>query len=209
LSAAPRTAPLLRLEAAPWFNLRALVDHSPIAALASPEDASAVGAFLDRYGVEPARDEDAEPLARLRAFLAGSSGAGPSRFSDGSFPIVYMGDAPETCLAEVAHHLGRAMSETAAAKVRTHYFLLARFTLTGEVLDVRKGFPALHRPDDWLPAQAFGRSAASRARFGITYRAVRRGGSENLGVLRGGLARGAARVKVVGLRWDGAGVQGL
>ena len=209
MSAGPRPAPPLQLRGASWFSLRALVDPSPIAALAGAEDAGAVGSFLGRYGVGSAGDGEGEPLARLRAFLDRPSGAGPSRFSDGSFPIVYMGDAPETCLAEVAHHLGRALRETAAAKVRTHYFLLARFRVAGEVLDVRKGFPALHRAEDWLPAQAFGRRAASEARAGITYRAVRRKGSENLGVLRGELVRAGARMQVVGLRWDGAGVKGV
>ena len=209
MSAGPRPVPLLRLEAAPWFNLRAVVDHSPIAALAGPEEARALGPFLGRYGLAPARDEDAEPMARLRAFLARPSGCGPSRFSDGSFPVVYMGDAPETCLAEVAHHLARALRETAAAKVKTHYFLLARFVMTGEVQDVRQGFPALHRPEDWLPAQAFGRRAVIEARAGITCRAVRRKGAEDLAVLRSALAHGGSRIRVLGLRWDGAGVQGL
>lgn len=210
MSANPRPVPPLHLQGASWFNLRALVDLSPIAALATPEEAGAVGPFLDRYGVAPAGD--GEPLARLRALLARPSGVGPSRFSDGCFPIVYMGDAPETCLAEVAHHLGRALRETTAAKARTHYFLLARFRVTGEVLDVRKGFPALHRAEDWLPAQAFGRRAFSGAHAGITYRALRRKGSENLGVLRSELVRAGTRMQVLGLRWDGAevkGVQGL
>jgi hypothetical protein len=74
---------------------------------------------------------------------------------------------------------------------------------------VRKGFPALHRAEDWLPAQAVGRRAASGAHAGITYRAVRRKGSENLGVLRSELVRAGTRMQVLGLLWDGAEVKGV
>ena len=205
-----RAAPLLQLNAAVWFNLRAIVDHSATAALAAPGERAALASFLAEHGaVLPpvqARDEAADPMVKLRGFLARPRGIGASRFSDGSFPIVYMGDDPETCLAEVAHHLGRALGETGAAKVKTHYFLLARFVVTGEALDVRKGFPALHRPGDWVPAQAFGRRAASEGRHGIAFRAVRRKGADNLGILRKDPVRSGIRVRVIGLRWDGSGV---
>ena len=120
-----------------------------------------------------------------------------------------MGDAPETCLAEVAHHLGRALGATGAAKARIHTFLLARFALAGEALDVRRGFPALHPREDWGPAQSFGRQAASEGRSGITYRSVRRKGAEALGVLRGGFARAGRRIRVIALRWDGRQVVAL
>ena len=152
------------------------------------------------------RDEAADPVARLRAFLSRTRGAGTSRFSDGTFPAVNLGDAPETCLAEVSHALGRALAETAAAMVKTQYFMLARFVLGGEVLDVRRGFPALHRPDDWAPAQAFGRQAWAEGRQGILFRAVRRRGAENVAVLRKELVRSGVRLQVVGLRWDGFGI---
>jgi hypothetical protein len=205
-----RSAPLLEYRAAFRFNLRALVDQSPTGALATREESRPLGAFLKGYGVDlplgRAWDEDADPMDKLRDHLARTDRTGPSRYSDGSFPIVYMGDAPEACLAEVRHHLGRALGETGAAKGRIHCFLLARFTLAGEALDVRRGFPALHHAEDWAPAQSFGRRAAAEGRSGITCRSVRRKGAENLGVLRSGFARAGIRVKVIALRWDGAGV---
>jgi hypothetical protein len=210
MTARKRNAPLVTLHDAPWFNLRAIVDYSPTAVLAMPEERTALGSFLGSYGVElppsRSRDEDADPLAKLQAFLARPAGVNPSRFSDGSFPIVYMGDSPETGLAEISYHLGRALGETRAAKVRTHYFLLARFLLTGESLDVRKGFPALHLPDDWGPAQSFGRQARSEDRCGIIFRAVHRKESGNLAVMRQTFAKSGNRIQVVGLRWDGFGV---
>jgi hypothetical protein len=211
-----RSAPLQEYRAVFRFNLRALVDHSPTGALATREELGPLGSFLKDYGVDlpPGRyrDEDADPMIKLREYLARTDRTGPSRFSDGTFPIVYMGDAPETCLAEIIHHLGRALRETGAPKVRIHCFLLARFALAGEALDVRRGFPALHPREDWASAQSFGRRAASERRSGITYRSVRRKGAENLGVLRGGFVQAGSRIKVIAMRWDGAGVvplQGL
>lgn len=211
-----RSVPLLEYRGEYRFNLRALIDHSPTGVLAARDELGPLGAFLKSYGVDfphgRFRDEDADPMVKLREYLARAGGTGPSRFSDGTFPIVYLGDTPETCLAEVAYHLGRALGETGAPKARIHCFLLARFALAGEALDVRRGFQALHLREDWAPAQSFGRRAASEGRSGITYRCVRRKGAENLGVLRGALVRAGSRIQVIAMRWDGARVvplQGL
>jgi hypothetical protein len=208
MMAARRSAPLLEYRSVFRFNLRALVDHSPTGALATREELGPLASFLKDYGVDlpPGRfrDEDADPMQKLRDDLARTGPTGPSRFSDGTFPIVYMGDAPETCLAEVTYHLGKALGETGAPKARIHCFLLTRFGLAGEGLDVRRGFPALHFREDWAPAQSFGRRAASEGRSGITCRSVRRKGAENLGVLRGRFVRTGSPVKLIALRWDGA-----
>jgi hypothetical protein len=90
-----RSAPLLEYRAAFRFNLRALVDHSPTGALATRAELGPLVAFLKDYGVDlpPGRfrDEDADPVMKLREYLARTDRTGPSRFSDGTFPIVYMG----------------------------------------------------------------------------------------------------------------------
>ncbi len=162
-------APALELTRTAWFNLRRIHDYSPTGMLAaSREERDGVRAFLGGYGVDPVLGHLGDPLVKLKAHLARLDAGTPSRFSDGTYPVVYMGDAEATCLAEVAHHLARALAETGAEKGRAHYFLLARFRLRGKVLDVRRGFPRLHRKEDWTPAQAFGARAWAQEALGIT-----------------------------------------
>ena len=202
----PARAPIARHARGVWFNLRAVPDYSPTAMLLdSVRGKEGLGAFLGAYGVEPVVDL-ADPVVLLQAFLARSSGPGASRFSDGSFPVVYLADAEAATLAEVAHHLARRMADTDADKTRTHYFVLSQFHLTGATLDVRRGFPRLHRSDDWAPAQAFGAEARAAHAQGITYRSVRCRKACNTAVFRADLVRAGARMRIVGLRWDGKGV---
>jgi RES domain-containing protein len=207
--AVPPEVPATRHARSVWFNLRAVPDYSPTAMLLGPETGKeALRDFLRGYGVDQGLDLP-DPLAQLRSHLARPAGHGPSRFSDGSFPVVYLADAEATTLAEVAFHLGRRMGDTDADKTRIHYFLLARFHLTGETLDVRKGFARLHLPEDWAPAQAFGGEAWAANAQGITYRSVRRRKASNTVVFRDDLVRSGVRVKIVGLRWEGTGLAQL
>lgn len=197
-------APTVRHRGTRWFNLRALPDFSPTALLAeSAGEREGLREFLRSYGVEAVLDHQADPLVKLQAFLARPNGIAPSRFSDGSFPVVYVADDERTNLAEVGYHLARHLAETEADATRTHYFLLAGFRLNGTALDVRRGFPHLHRPDDWNPAQAFGGRAWSEGAAGITYRSVRRRPGLNVAVFRSGLVQTGARVRLIGLRWNG------
>ena len=87
MTAARGTIPLLEYRSATRYNLRALVDHSPAGALAAPGEHGPLRRFLKGYGVEiplgRARDEDGDPLDKLRTRLAQTEGTGPSRFSEG------------------------------------------------------------------------------------------------------------------------------
>jgi hypothetical protein len=207
IGAGTALAPTFRHDRTSWFNLRAIPDYSPTALLAdSPGTRAGLMEFLRGYGVEPALDPLADPLVKSQAYLARPDCAVPSRFSDGSYPVVYLADTEQTNLAEVGHHLARRLADTDAESTRTHYFLLAKFRLSGATLDVRKGFPRLHRRDDWAPAQAFGARAWSQGASGITYRSVRRAGAMNTAVFRAGLVKAGIRVGIIGLRWDGQGL---
>ena len=87
--------------------------------------------------------------------------------------------------------------------------MLAEFTLAGEAWEVRKGFPKLHLKDDWRPAQAFGAEAWAAGALGIVYGAVRRKTGSHVAVFRAQLVKAARKVRVVGLRWNGAGLSPL
>lgn len=207
---AKQTLPTLEIPSSPWFNLRVLIDYSPTAALVPSAAKDGLGSFLGQYGIDlpPVRPRpvDEDPFLKLQVFLARANGVSASRFSDGSFPVIYMGDEPETGLAEVTFHLSKTLSETDADKSKTHYFQVAKFDLEGQILDVRKGFPALHDSGDYGPPQAFGAQARAENRQGITFKSVRRRNFTNVAVLRADLVKSGVRLEIVGLAWSGTGV---
>jgi hypothetical protein len=193
-----------------WHNLRKIITFSPVKTLASAEEISGVSAFLAGFGVPvpplgiPGQEGD--PLPLLRTFLGMKTPGNASRFCDGSFRAVYMGDDADTCLAEVAFHLERTLGETSAEKGLVHYFQLSAFELSGTVLDVRKGHRDLHDPDAWGPAQAFGGKAKVEGASGITYRSVRRAKAMNVVLFKADLAVSGRKRRLVGLGWTGTQV---
>lgn len=106
------------------------------------------------------------------------------RFSDGSYGVYYAAKTLETALAETRHSRAAFMART-----REEPGEIDMRTYVGEILkpllDVRgAGFDHLHHPDDWSPAQRFGRHARDHQEWGIAYRSVRHPGGECLAALR-------------------------
>lgn len=193
-----------------WHNLRKVITLSPVKTLASAEEISGVSAFLAGFGVSVPPmgmlEQAGDPLLLLRAHLGEKNPGSSSRFCDGSFRAVYMGDEAETCFKEVAFHLERTLGETGAAKGLVHYFQLSAFELSGTVLDVRKGHRDLHDPDSWDPAQSFGAKAHEDGASGIAYRSVRRAKAMNTVVFKPDLAVSGRKDMLVGLGWTGSHV---
>ncbi len=185
------------------FNLRALREPSAVDRHTEPEEREGVQNFMARYRL-PVVDRLASPLSRLKAYL-GSSGSSfsISRFSDGSYPAVYMADSDETSLAEVSFHLAERLRETSAEKTKIHTFQLSMFILKGETVDVRVGFPKLHLKDDWSPAQAFGAEMRTAGAKGITFKSVRNRGGVCTAVFRATLVEDGLPLPAVSLQWDG------
>jgi hypothetical protein len=202
--------PVTTFDRSLWHNLRKVVTLSPMKTLASPEEISGVSAFLAGFGVAVPPvgmlERTSDPLTLLRAHLGEKGPGSSSRFSDGSFRAVYMGDDAETCLAEVAFHLERSLRETGAGKGLVHTFQLSVFELSGPVLDVRKGHRDLHDPDAWGPAQSFGGKAHEEGASGIIFRSVRRAKGMNTVVFKADLAVSGRKQRLVGLGWTGAQV---
>jgi len=202
-----RSVPATTFERALWHNLRQVITLSPLKTLASAAESSGVSAFLAGFGVAlplvGMLEAAGDPLTLLRGYLDAQTPGASSRFCDGSFRAVYMGDEPETCLAEVACHLERSLRETGAEKGLVHTFQLSAFELSGTVLDVRQGHRALHAPEHWGPAQAFGGKAQAQGASGITYRSVRRAQAANTVVFKADLAVSARKQRLVRLGWTG------
>ncbi|GAB6043912.1 RES family NAD+ phosphorylase [Endothiovibrio diazotrophicus] len=127
-----------------------------------------------------------------------------SRFSNGDYGIYYAASTLETALAETRHSRAAFMART-----REEPGEIDMRCYIGEVLkavrDVRgEGFRELHHPDDWTPAQRFGREARNRREWGIVYRSVRHPGGECLAALRPPTVSIPRQGPHFSYYWDGA-----
>ena len=188
-----------------WHQLRFL-PISPLAQLVAAGEAPVLDGILARAGVYRERTpalQDMDRLPQLRAYLA-LPGRGPvSRFCDGSFRAVYAGEGLPTCVAEMIHHHGRALAETREPAGAIRVFEGLALQVAGPFRDIRKGHADLHRPEDYAPAQAFGRALKAKGGAGAVYRAVRRKGGECLALLLAAPVKACTLKQVVALRWDG------
>lgn len=203
-----RLLPLHQNKGTRVFNLRALKEPSIVERHTALDERDGLTDFLAAYR-GPAMEGLADPMKTLKAFLGSPGPFPPSRFSDGSFPAIYLGDSEETCLAEVSYHLTEKLRETSAAVTKRHTFQLSLFTLTGETVDVRRGFPRLHLKNDWAPAQAFGALRFAEHAKGITFNSVRRKDGQNTAVFQAPLVELGVQVRAVVLQWDERGLMTL
>jgi hypothetical protein len=126
-----------------------------------------------------------------------------SRFTDGSFGVLYAAMREQTCMAEMVYHLGRYLNDSPPAQDTEYPFRLLNLSVSGRLADIRKGHKQLHHPDDYRSGQLFGRTLWEKGHDGIHYRSVRDPGGECLALLSpttiGGCTQDGTRV----LRWNG------
>lgn len=189
----------------PWRQLKFL-SISPLAQLVVPAEGPELAALLARAGVFrawPPGAGNADRLPQARAYLR-MPGPGPrSRFCDGSFRCLFAGKDLETCRAEIVHHHGQALRDSCEPPGAARIFEALALRVSGAFADVRKGHGDLHRPGDYRPPQALGRTLKAAAEPGIVYRSVRRKGGECLAILDGQAVGACVLGELVALRWDG------
>jgi len=106
----------------------------------------------------------------------------PSRFSDGRYGIYYAGLDLDTAVIESQHrraHFLQATNEPAQVLTMRCY----RCQVDAQLVDAR-ALHELHQPDNYSPAQAFGRRQRDAQQWGILYRSVRNHGGECVAILR-------------------------
>ena len=133
----------------------------------------------------------------------------PSRFSDGSFGVLYVADVFETALFETIHHHGLFMARTREVPGWTSQFREIVLDVSAELHDVRTrtvANTALGDPDDYAAAQALGRALRGSGADGIVYPSVRRPGGECVALFYPDLASQAVQARHLDYHWDGARV---
>lgn len=132
-----------------------------------------------------------------------------SRFSDGSFGVLYAGNIFEVALFETVHHHARFMALTNEAPGWTSQFREILLNIDATLQDLRGAKPeyaaALH-PENYAPGQALAASLRASGSHGITYNSVRHAGGECAALFYPDLASGAMQGRRLDYHWDGSRV---
>lgn len=132
----------------------------------------------------------------------------PSRFSDGSYGVLYAAREFETALFETMHHHARFMSDTGQAAGWTSQFRELVMDVTATLADGRvlpKSDPVLS-PDDYSAGQALASELRMLGADGIVYPSVRNPGGECAGLFYPDLASPPVQGRHLDYHWSGSRV---
>jgi len=124
--------------------------------------------------VPPARRVSGPGATFLMAPFTHVSPDRPSRFSDGSFGVLYIAEAFDTAVAETIYHHGLFMAATDQPPGWTSHFREIVLDVAAGCHDIRgPDYSALMNPSDYTEPQAFGAGLRSSGSEGIVYPSVR------------------------------------
>jgi hypothetical protein len=128
-----------------------------------------------------------------------------SRFSDGTYGVLYAANDLDTAIAETKHHREQFMRATAQAHTELDMRVYA-IDLEGELHDLRgqKSVHALvYHNDNYGAGQHLGKTLRKDGSNGIAYDSVRRDGGECVAVFRPRLLSNARQERHLCYVWNG------
>ena len=204
----PKAYRLIRSIYPPIDLFEDIADPSDWEALASAEAKTnpRVWEHLGRLDlVPPDRRVSGPGSSYLMAPFVHVSHDRPSRFTDGSYGVLSIGDREEVSIREVAHHHSRFMSASNEPPGWTSQFRMLVTSLDLELHDARP-LPDCHRPDDYAPSQTLARQLRNIGSNGIVYSSVRCPGGECAGLFWPDLMPAPVQADHYDFHWDGARV---
>jgi hypothetical protein len=130
----------------------------------------------------------------------------PSRFSDGTFGVLYAGDRFEVALLETVHHHGRFMARTSETPGWTSQFREIVLDVAGRLHDLRGREPVHSRTlekDDYSDGQSLGAALRAAGSDGVAYPSLRCDGGECVGLFYPDLASNPVQGRHLDYHWDG------
>ena len=132
----------------------------------------------------------------------------PSRFSDGSYGVLYVGREFKTALFETMHHHARFMMDTGQPAGWTSQFRELVLDVTATLHDCRglpSGDPVLS-PGDYAASQALAAGLRGSGADGVVYPSVRNPGGECAGLFHPDLASRPVQARHLDYHWNGTRV---
>lgn len=128
-----------------------------------------------------------------------------SRFSDGSFGVLYAARTLDTAIAETRHHRSRFLQATHEAPIELSMRVYL-IDLNGRLHDLRarqQDFPAEYSTDDYSAGQALGKRLRVEKSLGIAYDSVRHSGGQCAAVFRPRVLAHCRQERHLTYVWDG------
>lgn len=133
----------------------------------------------------------------------------PSRFTDGSYGVLYAAARFETALFETIHHHARFMANTREAPGWTSQFREIVLSVDAELHDLRnradEPVPALD-PNRYAASQALARHVRTAGSNGIAYPSIRHPGGECVALFYPDCASNPLQGRHLDYHWDGTRV---
>lgn len=129
----------------------------------------------------------------------------PTRFSDGTYGILYAGKTFEVALFETIHHHARFMARTNEAPGWTSQFREIILDIRAMLHDLR-AWPertAIMDPDDYQPGQALAVALRRSGADGLVYPSVRAAGGHCAALFYPDLAAQACQGRHLDYHWNG------
>lgn len=154
--------------------------------------------------VPPARRVSGPGASYLMAPFTHASKDRPSRFSDGSFGVLYVADKFETALFETIHHHQRFMAATREAPGWTSQFREIVMRVEARLHDLRgQGHEAATDPDSYAGSQRIGAMLRASGSDGIVYPSARKPDGECVALFYPDLAQEPIQGRHLDYHWDG------
>lgn len=156
--------------------------------------------------VPPARRVGGTGASYLMAPFTHISPDRPSRFSNGSYGVLYIAAQFDTALFETIHHHACFMARTAEAPGWTSQFREIILSIEASLHDLRSGeheHQSALDPDTYLVSQALAATLRAAGSNGIVYPSVRHIGGECVGLFYPDCASNPTQGRHLDYHWNG------
>lgn len=156
--------------------------------------------------VPPARRVGGPGASYLMAPFTHVSPDRPSRFSTGSYGVLYVAAQFDTALFETIHHHARFMARTGEAPGWTSQFREIILSVRADLHDLRSeqsGQQDALAPDTYVASQSLAASLRAAGSDGIVYPSVRHIGGECVGLFYPDCAANPIQGRHLAYHWDG------
>lgn len=156
--------------------------------------------------VPPARRVGGPGATYLMAPFTHISTDRPSRFTDGSYGVLYVAQSFETALFETIHHHARFMARTREAPGWTSQFREIVMMVKADLHDLRSGleeFQAALDPDSYGASQALATGLRIAKSEGIAYPSARHAGGNCAALFYPDRAANPVQGRHLAYHWDG------
>lgn len=130
----------------------------------------------------------------------------PSRFTDGSYGVLYIASDFDTALFETIHHHARFMARTAEAAGWTSQFREIVLSVAADLHDLRAAGAAEHPeldPGSYAASQVLARQLKAAGSDGLVYPSIRHPGGECVGLFYPDCASDPRQGRHLDYHWDG------